>query len=37
MPWSPTTGFKHPLVNIKATNAEKGLTNYFSFGLAELL
>ncbi|WVQ83693.1 hypothetical protein IAT38_005837 [Cryptococcus sp. DSM 104549] len=37
MPWSPTTSFNHPLVNIKQSNAEKGLTNYLSFALAEML
>ncbi|WRT69975.1 uncharacterized protein IL334_006966 [Kwoniella shivajii] len=37
MPWSPTTAFNHPLVNVQQTNAEKGLTNYLSFALAEML
>ncbi|KAK8853459.1 hypothetical protein IAR55_004166 [Kwoniella newhampshirensis] len=37
MPWSPTTAFNHPLVNIKQSSAEKGLTNYLSFALAEML
>ncbi|WVN90029.1 uncharacterized protein L203_105261 [Cryptococcus depauperatus CBS 7841] len=37
MPWSPTTAFNHPLVNVKQSNAEKGLTNYLTFALAELL
>jgi sterol 3beta-glucosyltransferase len=37
MPWTSTTAFKHPLVNIAATNAQMGLTNYFSFGMAEML
>ncbi|OCF77518.1 hypothetical protein I204_01506 [Kwoniella mangroviensis CBS 8886] len=37
MPWSPTTAFNHPLVRIEQSNAEKGLTNYLSFALAEML
>ncbi|WWC91963.1 uncharacterized protein L201_006916 [Kwoniella dendrophila CBS 6074] len=37
MPWSPTTAFNHPLVNVAQSNAEKGLTNYLSFALAEML
>ncbi|WVR09693.1 hypothetical protein IAU60_006768 [Kwoniella sp. DSM 27419] len=37
MPWSPTTAFNHPLVNVKQSNAEQGLTNYLSFALAEMM
>ncbi|WWC72266.1 uncharacterized protein I206_106228 [Kwoniella pini CBS 10737] len=37
MPWSATTAFNHPLVNVEQSNAEKGLTNYLSFALAEML
>ncbi|THU98408.1 glycosyltransferase family 1 protein [Dendrothele bispora CBS 962.96] len=37
MPWSPTTSFPHPLVNIKESNANKGLTNYLSYTLADIL
>jgi hypothetical protein len=37
MPWSPTTAFPHPLVNISRSNAEPGLTNYLSYGLAEMM
>ena len=37
MPWSPTTAFPHPLVNVKQSNAENGLTNYLSYALADLL
>lgn len=37
MPWSPTTSFNHPLVNVKQSNAEKGLTNYLSYALADML
>jgi sterol 3beta-glucosyltransferase len=37
MPWSPTTAFPHPLVNISQSNAEAGLTNYLSYALAEIL
>ncbi|KAL7410756.1 hypothetical protein BDY24DRAFT_398395 [Mrakia frigida] len=35
MPWSPTTEFNHPLVQINSSNAPKGLTNYLSFALAD--
>lgn len=35
MPWSPTIDFNHPLVNIKQSNAEKNLTNYLTYALAE--
>ncbi|KAJ7063648.1 glycosyltransferase family 1 protein [Mycena amicta] len=37
MPWCPTTDFPHPLVNINSTNAEKGLTNYLTYALADIL
>jgi hypothetical protein len=37
MPWSPTTAFPHPLVNVKQSNAENGLTNYLSYALADIL
>lgn len=37
MPWSPTTAFPHPLVNVSQSNAENGLTNYLSYALADLL
>nr|XP_019043873.1 hypothetical protein I302_07144 [Kwoniella bestiolae CBS 10118]OCF22803.1 hypothetical protein I302_07144 [Kwoniella bestiolae CBS 10118] len=37
MPWSPTTAFNHPLVRVEQSNAEKGLTNFLSFALAEML
>ncbi|KAJ7221581.1 glycosyltransferase family 1 protein [Mycena pura] len=37
MPWSPTAAFPHPLVNIKSSNAENGLTNYLSYALADIL
>ncbi|ORY31586.1 glycosyltransferase family 1 protein [Naematelia encephala] len=37
MPWSPTVSFKHPLVNIQSSNAEKGLTNYLTYAFAELM
>lgn len=36
MPWSATTAFNHPLVQIKSTNAPPGLTNYLSFSLADV-
>lgn len=37
MAWSPTSQWTHPLVNIKQTNASTRLSNYLSFGLAELM
>ncbi|KAG9038416.1 hypothetical protein FRB95_001273 [Tulasnella sp. JGI-2019a] len=37
MPWCATTAFPHPLVNIKASNAQQGLTNYLSYAVADLL
>ncbi|KAJ7700822.1 glycosyltransferase family 1 protein [Mycena rosella] len=37
MPWSPTAAFPHPLVNIKSSNAENGLTNYLSYALADIM
>ncbi|KAF8589708.1 glycosyltransferase family 1 protein [Ramaria rubella] len=32
-----TTAFPHPLVNVKQSNAERGLTNYLSYPLADIL
>ncbi|KZV64473.1 glycosyltransferase family 1 protein [Peniophora sp. CONT] len=37
MPWCPTTAFPHPLVNIKQSNAQQGLTNYLSYALADMM
>ncbi|OCF44519.1 hypothetical protein I317_01591 [Kwoniella heveanensis CBS 569] len=37
MPWSPTTAFRHPLANIRETNAEPGLSNYLSYSLVDNL
>lgn len=37
MPWSPTGRFAHPLVNVKKTNADKAVTNYLSYAMAETL
>ncbi len=37
MPWSPTTAFKHPLVNVRESNAESGLTNYLTYAFAEMM
>ncbi|KAJ6606176.1 UDP-Glycosyltransferase/glycogen phosphorylase [Mycena vulgaris] len=34
---SPTAAFPHPLVNIKSSNAENGLTNYLSYALADIM
>ncbi|KDQ59788.1 glycosyltransferase family 1 protein [Jaapia argillacea MUCL 33604] len=37
MPWSPTRSFPHPLASIKTSNAEKGLSNYLTYALADML
>ncbi|KIY71268.1 glycosyltransferase family 1 protein [Cylindrobasidium torrendii FP15055 ss-10] len=37
MPWCSTTAFPHPLVNVKASNAEEGLTNYLTYALADMM
>ncbi|KAJ9109077.1 hypothetical protein QFC21_000405 [Naganishia friedmannii] len=37
MAWSPTSQWAHPLVNIQKTNASTQLSNYLSFGLADLM
>ncbi|KAK0210173.1 UDP-Glycosyltransferase/glycogen phosphorylase [Desarmillaria ectypa] len=37
MPWSATSAFPHPLVNVNDSNAGKGLTNYLTYPLAEIL
>ena len=29
--------FPHPLVNIKQSNAENGLTNYLSYAMADIM
>lgn len=35
MPWTPTIAYGHPLVNIRASNAEPGLTNYLGYAMAD--
>jgi hypothetical protein len=37
MPWTPTKAFNHPLVTIRESNAEKGMTNQISFRVADLM
>ncbi|KAG8763486.1 hypothetical protein FRC11_002889 [Ceratobasidium sp. 423] len=37
MPWSPTTSFPHPLVNVRNSQAEPRLTNYLTYGLADAM
>jgi hypothetical protein len=37
MPWTATTSFPHPLINVKRSNADKSLTNYMGYGLANML
>ena len=32
-----TTAFPHPLVNVAQSNAERGLTNYLSYPLADIM
>jgi hypothetical protein len=36
MPWTPTVEFSHPLVNVQSSTAKPGLTNYLSYGVADL-
>ncbi|CUA70529.1 Sterol 3-beta-glucosyltransferase UGT80B1 [Rhizoctonia solani] len=38
MPWSPTSAFPHPLVNIKQNDdAEPRMANYYSYGLVDMM
>lgn len=37
MPWSATTEFSHPLVEVEQSNTPSRLTNYFTFALADTL
>ncbi|CAE7213808.1 unnamed protein product [Rhizoctonia solani] len=37
MPWSPTTAFPHPLVNVRTSEAEPRTTNYLTYGLADAM
>ena len=37
MPWTATQSFPHPLVNVSRSNADKSLTNWMGYGLAEIL
>lgn len=37
MPWSPTSLFSHPLVNVQRSNAGESVTNYLSYALADTL
>ncbi|KAG8774287.1 hypothetical protein FRC12_002076 [Ceratobasidium sp. 428] len=37
MPWTPTTAFPHPLVNIRESSAEPRTTNYLTYGLADVM
>lgn len=37
MPWTPTSAFPHPLVNITQSNAGFGMSNYLSYAVADLL
>ncbi|CAE6379217.1 unnamed protein product [Rhizoctonia solani] len=37
MPWSPTTAFPHPLVNVRNSQAEARMTNYLTYGLADAM
>ncbi|KAJ1305710.1 hypothetical protein OPQ81_010445 [Rhizoctonia solani] len=37
MPWSPTTAFPHPLVNVRTSEAEPRMTNYLTYGLADAM
>ena len=35
IPWSPTSVFPHPLVDIKSSNAKRGLTHYLTYALTD--
>lgn len=37
MPWSPTTAFPHPLANIQSSNAERGVSNFLSYVLVDMM
>ncbi|QRW11270.1 glycosyltransferase family 1 protein [Ceratobasidium sp. AG-Ba] len=37
MPWTPTTAFPHPLVNVQNTSAEPSMTNFLTYGLADMM
>jgi hypothetical protein len=37
MPWTATTSFPHPLVNVSRSNADKSMTNWMGYGLADIL
>lgn len=37
MPWSPTTAFPHPLANIQSSNADRGVTNFLSYVLVDMM
>ncbi|KAF8606119.1 UDP-Glycosyltransferase/glycogen phosphorylase [Ceratobasidium sp. AG-I] len=37
MPWTPTTAFPHPLVNVRSSSAEPSMTNYLTYGLADMM
>lgn len=37
MPWTATTAFPHPLVNVKKTNADQWATNWMGYHLADML
>lgn len=37
MPWTATTAFPHPLVNVKKSNADQWATNWMGYHLADML
>lgn len=37
MPWCSTAAFPHPLVNIKQSDAEPNMTNYYSYSLVDIM
>ncbi|KAF8593865.1 UDP-Glycosyltransferase/glycogen phosphorylase [Ceratobasidium sp. AG-I] len=37
MPWCATAAFPHPLVNIKQNSTQPNSTNYYSYGLVEIM
>jgi len=37
MPWTATSAYAHPLVNVQRSDAEPGVTNYLSYVLADTM
>ncbi|KAF8596221.1 glycosyltransferase family 1 protein [Ceratobasidium sp. AG-I] len=37
MPWSATSAFPHPLVNVKQSKGETNVADYYSYGLVDIM